>query len=139
MTNSASVQVCVDCGERNSAVAKSCAMCGKVLASVQTASSAAPLGARQNALSNDLQALQNSSQLPMQNQLQAPPKSDAPRKKLDTDFMDLGMHIVGGLVFAGGVFLWCGNVFGFFRTFPGVGYITMLIGGGIFKMGSSGF
>jgi len=42
---------------------------------------------------------------------------------------------LGGLVFAAGAFLWCGNVFGFFVTFPFAGYLTLLIGGAIYKAG----
>ena len=42
---------------------------------------------------------------------------------------------LGGLVFVAGVFLWCGNVFGFFPTFPMVGYITAAVGAMIFGWG----
>ena len=42
---------------------------------------------------------------------------------------------VGGLIFVAGAFLWCGNVFGFFRTFPMAGYLGMLLGGAIFGWG----
>jgi hypothetical protein len=42
---------------------------------------------------------------------------------------------VGGLVFVAGAFIWCGNVFGFFPTYPMVGYLTMLVGGAIFGWG----
>ena len=42
---------------------------------------------------------------------------------------------VGGLIFAVGAFLWCGNVFGFFPTVPMAGYLTMLLGGVIFGWG----
>ncbi|MBI4814815.1 MAG: hypothetical protein HY791_01075 [Deltaproteobacteria bacterium] len=47
------------------------------------------------------------------------------------------LKIVGGVVFAGGVFLFLGNVVGFFPTFPMVGYLTMLAGGGIYKFGQN--
>lgn len=47
------------------------------------------------------------------------------------------LKIVGGIVFAAGVVLWCGNVFGFLPTFPLAGYITILIGGAIFRAGVS--
>ena len=45
------------------------------------------------------------------------------------------VQLLGGLVLVAGAFLWAGNVVGFFRTFPGVGYITMAIGGGILRAG----
>jgi len=48
------------------------------------------------------------------------------------------MTVLGGAVFIGGAFLWCGNVFGFFPTLPFVGYLTMLAGGGIFGAGQRG-
>jgi hypothetical protein len=48
------------------------------------------------------------------------------------------MKLLGGLIFVAGVFLWCGNVFGFFPTFPMVGYLTAAFGGWIMKSGSSG-
>ncbi len=47
------------------------------------------------------------------------------------------MKIVGGVVFVAGAFIWCGNVFGFFRTMPFLGWIIMLVGGAIFKAGGS--
>jgi hypothetical protein len=46
------------------------------------------------------------------------------------------MKIVGGIIFGAGVILWCGNVFGFLPTFPMVGYLTMLVGGGMWKNGN---
>lgn len=45
------------------------------------------------------------------------------------------VKIIGGLVFALGVFLFLGNVIGFFPTFPGLGYITIVIGGVIARRG----
>jgi hypothetical protein len=42
---------------------------------------------------------------------------------------------LGALVFVAGVGLWCGNVFGFFRTFPFAGYLTLIAGAAIFKGG----
>lgn len=42
---------------------------------------------------------------------------------------------VGGLVFAAGAFLFAGNIFGFFPTVPLAGYLTMLVGGGLFGWG----
>lgn len=45
---------------------------------------------------------------------------------------------VGGLIVVVGAFLWCGNVFGFCRTFPFAGYATMFIGSIIFKAACGG-
>ena len=42
---------------------------------------------------------------------------------------------LGALIFVAGAFLWCGNVFGFFVTFPFAGYLTLLIGGATYKAG----
>ena len=42
---------------------------------------------------------------------------------------------LGAVIFVAGVLLWCGNVFGFFVTFPFAGYLTLLIGGATFKAG----
>ena len=44
--------------------------------------------------------------------------------------------VLGAIIFIGGVFLFLGNVIGFFRTFPLAGYGTMLLGDVIFKTGS---
>lgn len=45
------------------------------------------------------------------------------------------LTIVGGAVVALGAVLWCGNVFGFFPTFPFAGYVTIAIGGAIIGAG----
>ena len=42
---------------------------------------------------------------------------------------------LGALIFAAGVVLWCGNVFGFLRTFPFAGYLTAIAGVFVFKAG----
>jgi hypothetical protein len=47
----------------------------------------------------------------------------------------MAVMVLGGVVFAAGVFLWCGNVFGFFPTFPLVGYLTALAGFFIYRAG----
>ena len=39
------------------------------------------------------------------------------------------MKAVGAIITVIGVFLFCGNVFGFFRTFPMAGYLTIAFGG----------
>lgn len=45
------------------------------------------------------------------------------------------MKIVGALVFLLGLFLFFGNVLGYFPTFPGAGYITLAIGGALYGKG----
>lgn len=51
--------------------------------------------------------------------------------------MGIAAMAVGAVVFVAGVFLFMGNVIGFFPTVPLAGYITILIGGGIFSWGKS--
>jgi hypothetical protein len=46
------------------------------------------------------------------------------------------MKVLGGLIIALGAFIWLGNVFHFFPTFPLLGYVTMVIGGAIMKKGA---
>lgn len=43
------------------------------------------------------------------------------------------MRILGGLIFLIGVFLFLGNIVGFFPTFPGAGYITIALGGLLYR------
>jgi hypothetical protein len=45
------------------------------------------------------------------------------------------VKIIGYIVIAAGAFIWCGNVFQFFPTFPLAGYLTMAVGGFIAKKG----
>jgi len=45
------------------------------------------------------------------------------------------MKFLGILIFGLGIFLFCGNVIGFFRTFPLAGYLTMLAGGFVMRLG----
>jgi hypothetical protein len=47
------------------------------------------------------------------------------------------MRVLGALVFAGGLFLFIGNVSGAYRTFPGLGWLTMAIGGIMFRAGGA--
>lgn len=64
----------------------------------------------------------------------------APKQNIgvgDVAWGGIGVGLVGGLIVVLGAFLWCGNVFGFFPTFPLVGYITMAIGGAIWRFGGS--
>jgi hypothetical protein len=46
------------------------------------------------------------------------------------------LKVLGILVIIVGIGLWIGNVSGGFRTFPGVGYLTILIGGVMAKAGN---
>lgn len=45
------------------------------------------------------------------------------------------MKLIGYIVIGVGAVLWCGNVFGFFHSFPMAGYLTMAVGGFIAKKG----
>ena len=49
--------------------------------------------------------------------------------------MRMAVIILGAVVFAAGIFLWFGNVLGFFPTFPLAGYLTALAGFFIFRAG----
>ncbi len=49
----------------------------------------------------------------------------------------MAVQIFGGIVCVVGAFLWLGNVFRFFPTFPFAGYITFLVGGAIWRAGAS--
>jgi hypothetical protein len=55
----------------------------------------------------------------------------------DIAFGGMAVALLGGVVFLAGIFLFLGNVLGFFPTFPGVGYITIMIGGAIWRVGSN--
>ncbi len=68
-----------------------------------------------------------------------PKASGSPKIKVgaDWDFKAIGVQLFGGLLFLVGAGLWIGNVTGMMRTFPGAGYITMLVGGVIWKAGGS--
>jgi hypothetical protein len=50
--------------------------------------------------------------------------------------MKKAVIVAGVLVTGAGVFLWLGNVVGFYPTFPFAGYLTILAGVGIYKAGS---
>lgn len=52
----------------------------------------------------------------------------------DIDFKGMGLQIIGGIIFVVGVGLFVGNISGFFRTFPGAGYLTMALGGFLWKI-----
>jgi hypothetical protein len=45
------------------------------------------------------------------------------------------LKILGILIVAGGIFIWCGNVFGFFPTVPLAGYATIVVGGMVVRSG----
>lgn len=62
--------------------------------------------------------------------------SSSPRIASDWDFKAIGVQLLGGALFVAGVGLFIGNVSGTFRTFSGAGWITMAIGGAIWKAGS---
>ena len=47
------------------------------------------------------------------------------------------LMIGGALLFTAGLFLWCGNVFGFYPTFSGAGYIAIVVGGTIYNIANN--
>jgi Sec-independent protein secretion pathway component TatC len=57
-----------------------------------------------------------------------------PKRALNMRNLVIGL---GAVVFAAGVFLWCGNVFRFFVTFPFAGYLTAIAGAAAFKAGKN--
>ena len=48
-----------------------------------------------------------------------------------------GLSILGAIVFVLGAFLWIGNVTRTFPTIPLAGYLTMLVGGAMFRAGKN--
>jgi fatty acid desaturase len=54
----------------------------------------------------------------------------------DIAWAAMGVQILGGFIFLAGLFLWCGNRFHFFPTFPFAGYITICIGSVLWGVGS---
>ena len=110
---------CAACGRENSKSLQQCRGCNAILPWVKGARSA-------KAAMSDTQRLGG--------------KDDAPKQKIsagDVAWGGIGVGLVGGLIFVVGVVLWCGNVLGFMPTLPGAGYITMLIGGAIWRFGSA--
>jgi hypothetical protein len=55
----------------------------------------------------------------------------------DIAFGGMAVALLGGLIFLAGIFLFLGNFLGFFPTFTGAGYITIMIGGAIWRVGSN--
>jgi hypothetical protein len=53
----------------------------------------------------------------------------------DVAWGPISVQLLGGVTFLAGIYFFCGNIFGFYLTFRGLGYITMVIGGAIFKAG----
>ena len=45
------------------------------------------------------------------------------------------VKIAGGLIFVAGVGIFAGNVTGMFPTFPGLGYLTIILGGWLYRKG----
>ena len=60
-------------------------------------------------------------------------QAESRNEKREIDWGPMLLQAGGALVFVLGIFLWVGNVLGFFRTFMGAGYITMMIGGAMWK------
>ncbi|HEX9996007.1 MAG TPA: hypothetical protein VGB45_02605 [Abditibacterium sp.] len=55
----------------------------------------------------------------------------------DVAWAAMGVQILGGVIFLAGCFFWAGNMLRFYPTFPGLGYILLVIGGGIWGVGSN--
>lgn len=118
---------CPACQTNNSFAASRCRQCGAELpwAKGKTSRAAAPPAA---------------PSAPTFVPPAAPPRplDDGPSKHVSNwDWKAIGVQLFGGAVVVGGAFLWCGNVLGFYRTFPLAGYITMAIGAAIWRAGAS--
>ena len=109
---------CASCGRENPKAIQQCRGCNAVLPWVKGAApQAAPLNGGSSADVNS---------------------NVKPKVGLgDVAWGGMAVALGGGAIFVLGAFLWCGNVFRFFPTFPFAGYITMAIGGAIWRFGSS--
>lgn len=99
--------VCAKCGELNIASAKKCTVCSTVLWAQKSDAA--------QSWNNETTAFETDTK---------------PSKRM-LDYVSpwaLIVQLVGALVFLAGVFLWCGNVFGFFPTFSLAGYVTGVAG-----------
>lgn len=131
---------CARCNELNSLQVSNCVMCGALLPR-QAITEPSPLqtdSTQGNKVGTGFRPPQIAS--PSDFQTQAPPISTQPPSEsrfAEWHFLDLGLQVVGVIVFVVGAFLWCGNVFHFLPTFPFVGYLTCMIGYGLWKTGSN--
>ncbi len=113
---------CAACGDNNSKTLQQCRSCGAAL----------PWAKNVKAPASNFAAPG------------APPSNPGPQNAPTKPKIGLGdiaygpmvVQLLGGFLFVAGVFLWCGNVFRFFPTFPFVGYITAIIGGAIWRFGA---
>ena len=106
---------CASCGRENPKAIEQCRGCNSVLPWVKGAPPAANGKAGANSGSTPKQGIGIG----------------------DVAWGGIGMGLVGGLIFVAGIVLWCGNVFGFLPTLPGAGYVTMLVGGALWRFGGS--
>lgn len=119
--------VCAQCGGNNPKSLSFCRSCNAALpwakkSALQTAPPSAPANAAPASPLN--QPLQNPS---------PPPKIGLS----DVAWGAMAVQLLGGLIFLAGIFLWCGNRFRFFPTFPFAGLIAIVIGGAIWRAGAS--
>lgn len=132
---------CAACDENNSKTLQLCRACGAPLPWVKPGKNGAPLLNRapqgtplppppQTPLANPSQPA-NGAQKP------ATPLSKPKIGLGDLAYGPMAVQLFGGLIFLVGGLLWVGNVLGFFRTFPGAGYIGLLIGGAIWGAGQN--
>ena len=106
---------CAACGESNSKTLQNCRACGAALPWAK--------------------GIKNSVSTPSG---ATPNPSSKPKIGLgDLAYGAMAVQLLGGLIFVAGAFFWLGNVLRFFPTFPGVGYITMLIGGALWGFGQN--
>lgn len=120
---------CAQCGEKNSTAATKCRNCGAVLWGVKTKGKAAP------SITNAPQIV-NPPTLP-NGRTPLPPPATIDKSVSNRNFGAIGVQLFGGLIFLIGVFLFAGNVLGFFPTFPGAGWLGLIIGGGVWRAGAA--
>ena len=105
---------CAACGENNSKTLQQCRSCGAALpwSKAKKASAPAPIAAPQN----------------------SPSKTKIDRGEIAYGAMTV--QLLGGLLIVVGVFLWLGNRYRFFPSFPFAGQITALIGFAMWRYGA---
>ncbi|MBW3636751.1 MAG: hypothetical protein KY445_09860 [Armatimonadetes bacterium] len=113
---------CAACGDNNSKTLQQCRSCGAALSWAKPVKiPAANFGAPGASPSN-------------------PGPQNAPAKPKiglgDIAYGAMAVQLLGGFLFVAGLFLWCGNRFHFFPTFPFAGHITAIIGAVMWRFGS---
>ncbi len=133
---------CPQCNQQNPKAIDFCRDCGAGLPwakgaarkAAKQAPAASPMSPGPGAPANSMmpQAAPMRPPVPM-----SPPSSSGGVNMGNVAWGAMAVQGFGGLIFVAGCFLWCGNVFGFFRTFPFAGYLTATVGGAIWRAGSS--